>query len=328
MSLILDALRRGRVPETIRPNSNPSQTDQVLQTLGYVTLDPASSVKRRRLVVYVFLGLTLGVAILGAVFWLTIRSRPHGVPMAVSKAPSVAAPSAGVDPVPVRPPATPPPSPVSTSAGPGVTGALPIVQDSRQPDVPATLPAPDADHFRLALYHQRSGDFENALLQYRAVLQRDELNAEAHNNLGLLYRDKGLHEEAVREFVRAIAINQRYVKAHNNLGVTYLSQRKSDAAAVEFQTALRIDPRNVESLVNLSLAQRDTANVDLARGSLTQALEIDPRSAEAHYNLALMADEAGDRALALTHYRAFLQYGNEHPELVPQVRARLDVLSR
>ena len=139
---------------------------------------------------------------------------------------------------------------------------LPIVQNSRRPDVPLDLPPPptgapssrtalsisagsnagtltsEADHFQLALYYQRSGDFENALVQYKAVLQRDELNAEAHNNLGLLYRDKGLYDEAVKEFVRAIAINQRYVKAHNNLGVTYLGLGRNDAAASEFQTAL------------------------------------------------------------------------------------------
>jgi len=185
-----------------------------------------------------------------------------------------------------------------------------------------------ADHFQLALYYQRSGDFENALLQYRAVLQRDELNAEAHNNLGLLYRGKGLYDEAVKEFVRAIAINQRYVKAHNNLGVTYLSQRKDDAGASEFRTALAIDPRNVESLVNLSLAEKNNGNGDEARALLVRALDIDPRSAEAHYNFALLADEAGDKPSAMTHYRAFLQYANDHPDLVPQVRARVDALSR
>jgi tetratricopeptide (TPR) repeat protein len=224
---------------------------------------------------------------------------------------------------------------------------LPIVQNSRRPDVPLDPPPPptgapssrtalsisagsnagtlvsDSDHFQLALYYQRSGDFANALIQYKAVLQRDELNAEAHNNLGLLYRDKGLYDDAVKEFVRAIAINQRYVKAHNNLGVAYLSQGRNDAAASEFRTALGIDPKNVESLVNLSLADKDEA-----RASLARALEIDPHSAEAHYNLALIADTMGDKAAALTHYRAFLVYATDHPDLIPQVRARVDALNQ
>jgi hypothetical protein len=259
MSLILDALRRGRAPEITQPNSSTAQTDAVLQTLGYGHLEPSSSPKRiRRLVGYACLALLAVVAICGAVIWFARQhyATDEGVHI-VHKASSAAAESAAVETPQMQIPGTGPSLSAGSagsagmSAGSGASATLPIVQDSRQPDVPVALPAPaagaaslrtpapDADHFQLALYYQRSGDFENALLQYRAVLQRDELNAEAHNNLGLLYRGKGLYDEAAKEFVRAIAINQRYVKAHNNLGVTYLSQQKADAAAAEFQTALR-----------------------------------------------------------------------------------------
>jgi tetratricopeptide (TPR) repeat protein len=245
------------------------------------------------------------------------------------------------------------PSPAGRSASSEAARpqTLPIVQNSRRPDVPRDLPTPptgapsprtalsnsagsnagtvfsEADHFQLALYYQRSGDFDNALRQYSAVLQRDELNPEAHNNLGLLYRDKGLYDEAVKEFVRAIAINQRYVKAHNNLGVTYLGQAKNDNAASEFRTALGIDPRNVESLVNLSLAERSSNRED-ARASLVRALAFEPRNAEAHYNFGLLAEEMGDKAAAVAHYRAFKAYATDHLDLFPQVQARIDALSR
>ena len=75
--------------------------------------------------------------------------------------------------------------------------------------------------------YQRLGDFENALINYRQVLQRDDLNVEAHNNLGLLYRDKGLYDDAIQHFQRAIAINPAYARARNNLGVVYLNPAKA-----------------------------------------------------------------------------------------------------
>ena len=50
------------------------------------------------------------------------------------------------------------------------------------------------------MMYQRLGDFENALVSYRQVLQRDDLNVEAHNNLGVLYRDKGLFDDAITAF--------------------------------------------------------------------------------------------------------------------------------
>ena len=113
--------------------------------------------------------------------------------------------------------------------------------------------------------YQRLGDFENALINYRQVLQRDDLNVEAHNNLGLLYRDKGLFDDAIQHFQRAIAINPVYARARNNLGVVYLNQRKLENAATQFHAALAIDPKNVESLVNLSTVEKESGRRDQAR---------------------------------------------------------------
>ena len=43
---------------------------------------------------------------------------------------------------------------------------------------------PPMDHFGLALYYQRVGDFDNALAQYRTLLEQNDASAEVHNNLG------------------------------------------------------------------------------------------------------------------------------------------------
>jgi len=183
------------------------------------------------------------------------------------------------------------------------------------------------DHFGRAMMYQRLGDFENALVSYRQVLQRDDLNVEAHNNLGVLYRDKGLFDDAIRHFQRSIAISPGYALARNNLGVVCLNQRKLDAAATQFHAALAIDPKNVESMVNLSTVEKEPGRSDAARGWLVRALQVDPRNAEAHYNLGLLEDEAGNHTQALVHYRAFLQYGAAiHPTLIGEVRKRISDL--
>ena len=48
---------------------------------------------------------------------------------------------------------------------------------------------------------------EALLSHYRALLDRDELDPQAHNNLGLLFRDRGMLDQAVREFRRALIID-------------------------------------------------------------------------------------------------------------------------
>lgn len=396
MSIILDALRRGRGRETPRSQPNSAQTDAVLHTLGYGKFSSTSPFTRvKRLAGYVALSFVFALVLWGTVIWITQPVGPPGLigrdAIAAAAAP---APTGAIRPDTSRQLTVTPsrswvraaqpvalgrsaalpdieawnPGEVSISESvhtfdpPGRGGRAsaaanqPIVEQSRRleaprqplrqpPASPAVAPSRPAlstaaatvppavttgdDHFRRAVIAQRLGDFETALVHYKQVLQRDDLNVEAHNNLGLLYRDKGLLDDAVREFQRAIAIEPRYARARNNLGVVYLTQRKLDAASSEFHAALALDPRNVESLVNLSTVEKDSGRKEEARTALVRALEIDSRSAEAHYNLGLLEDEAGRSERALAHYKAFIQYGAAgYPTLVAEVRKRVEALRR
>jgi tetratricopeptide (TPR) repeat protein len=180
-----------------------------------------------------------------------------------------------------------------------------------------------------ALYHHRSGDFERALVAYRTLIQQNELNARAHNNLGLLYQQKNLLDEAARAFERAIIIDARYGLAHSNYGVTLLHQGRPHAAAAQFRTVLELEPRNVDALVNLALAEHASGQAESARGTLLRAIGISPRHALAHYNLAVLHDDAGEPARALPHYRAFLEHaGADQADRTTAVRARVDALAK
>lgn len=214
------------------------------------------------------------------------------------------------------------------------------VASSRGPAAPRPTPTPipaspaaavaaaEVDHFKLAVYHQRAGDLDTALVHYRALLARNELNAEAHNNLGLLYQQKGLRDDAVREFQRAILIEPAYAKAHNNLGVVLLQMGNADAAAREFQSVLAADSKDVDAMINLALALKALRQVGKAQETLLQALGAQPGNAAAHYNLALLYEEGREMARAIEHYRAFLTHaGLEHARLVGEVRTRVEALT-
>jgi Tfp pilus assembly protein PilF len=220
-------------------------------------------------------------------------------------------------PRPQRPqPAGPPPAGVNASATVGVRAPIP----------PAKA-AGETDHFKLALYYQRVGDFENALIHYRTVIAADELNAEAHNNLGVLYQGKGLYDEAIKEFQRATFIDPRYDKAHNNLGVALLRSGKTDAAIVEFRGIVSRDPRHVDALSNLALALKAAGRAEEARETLQRVLTINGRHAQAHYNLALIYEERAEWQRAIEHFEQFLaNTGSESAALSADVRARVQAL--
>jgi Tfp pilus assembly protein PilF len=193
----------------------------------------------------------------------------------------------------------------------------------------SAAPPAQANDLDLAIYYHRAGDFENALQHYRALLRRNELDAQAHNNLGLLYQERNLLDESARELQRAIVIEPRNAGTHNNYGVTLLKLGRADEAQAEFTAALALSPRSVDAIVNLALAQRDARQPDIARDTLLRALSIEPRNAAAHYNLAQLYDQTNQTASAVDHYGRFLENaGAEYASRIAAVRIRIEVLSR
>jgi Flp pilus assembly protein TadD len=206
-------------------------------------------------------------------------------------------------------------------------GAGGVVKNETAATAKPGRPAAETDHFRLALYYQRVGDFENALIHYRAVLAADEFNAEAHNNLGVLYQDKGLYDEAIKEFQRATFIDPGYDKAHNNLGVALLRSGKTDAAIAEFRGIVARAPRHVDALTNLALALKAAGRAEEARETLQRVLTINGRHAQAHYNLALIYEERAEWQRAIEHFEQFLaNAGPESAALTVDVRTRVQAL--
>ncbi len=332
-----------------------AQGDAVLATLGYAPLSRAGRSSRAAGVLLVAAGVVLA-------FWLGWRLfapppvRPLIEPAAaiVPVAPIASAPR-GEKPVPPAPaplaPARRVPDAIPASTGSAVPtspsvaapASLPAAPRVRVPRAPAVSPvtrteppapvaavrpAAKAEDLDLALYYHRAGDFENALLHYRAVLKTSELNAQVHNNLGLLYLDKNLLDDSARAFQRALLIAPRYARGHSNYGVTLLRQGHLDAAAAEFRTALALEPRTVDAMINLALAEKAGGQIGRARDSLLRALSIEPRNAAAHYNLAVLYDDTNEVSRAVEHYRAFLdQAGAEYANRAPDVRARLTLLA-
>ena len=144
-------------------------------------------------------------------------------------------PSSRQSPSSTRRPAPPSPPAAPRAGCRAAAASARAATDGRRRGLAA--PASSANDLELALYYHRAGDFENALQHYRALLQRNELNAQAHNNLGLLYQEKKLLAESARELQRASSSTAQRPRAQQ-LGVTLLLQGGADEAAAQFRSVL------------------------------------------------------------------------------------------
>ena len=132
MSIILDALRRGRGLQAPRPRSTAAQTDAVLQTLGYGRL--SSGFPLNRFFALLAAAVAFAIVLWGAVIWIT-QSSTISLPTVEKEA--------------ERPDA----------ARAALVRALAL--DSQNADA----------HYNFALLEDEAGNREQALLHYRAFLQ-------------------------------------------------------------------------------------------------------------------------------------------------------------
>jgi Tfp pilus assembly protein PilF len=204
-----------------------------------------------------------------------------------------------------------------------------VARHERPASPAATRQTAVVDNFELALKYQGIGNLEQAQRYYVAVLEADEFNVRARNNLAMLYASRGLVPEAIEHLRRAIQIDPAYVTARNNLGVVLKDARRLDEANAVLRDALKMAPRNVGLLVNQALIQLADNQPEQARETLIRAIGEQPTHAEANFNLAILYDEAGSYTKALEHYSRFLaSAGPEHGERLSEVRRRVSAISQ
>jgi tetratricopeptide (TPR) repeat protein len=139
--------------------------------------------------------------------------------------------------------------------------------------------------YDLGLLHERSGQLDEALADYRMSIAREPGNVNAHRRLAEIYTWRGSFAEAAdqyRELIRLRGDNPLY---HLNLARVYDRTKEIDKAVSEYETAVRLDPDNLEG-------HRELARIFL-RG-------VQPAKAEQHYKEVLRLhseDETAHNAL-------------------------------
>jgi len=190
-----------------------------------------------------------------------------------------------------------------------------------------TPPAKAIAHLREGARLQREGRTDAAMEHYRSAQALAPASPEPRNQLGLLHLRAGRLEEAQTEFEAAVRIAPGTPTFLNNLGLVLYMRGEFRQALAVLRRAWEGDPTRVESGVNVALVLRHLGRREEARGVLTRVLLIRDRLPEGHLNLASLAEEDGDRATALRHYRRYLELTDGEGALHEAVRARLAALA-
>lgn len=141
---------------------------------------------------------------------------------------------------------------------------------------------PVATH-RLAVVHDRHGNYEVSGLLFRRALELSPGNAEVFCDLGYSMYLQDRWSEAEMNLRQAIAINPGNRRAHNNLGLVLAHVGNSNASLAEFR---RAGCTATDAHMNLAYVQTLHQNWAEARWHYGVALRADPSSEKAKSRLA------------------------------------------
>ena len=172
----------------------------------------------------------------------------------------------------------------------------------------------------------KAGKYDEAIVQYKAVLAVNPKDPATHFDLGATYQAKGDFDNAIAEYKIAEGLDpkkEEYGKAI--LNAIDAKAKPIIAAAVKahdakdyttaisgYMQALQLQPKNAAIWYNLASANYSIQNYTAAEQAYKKAVEVDPKGqVDCLYLIGSIEENNGHGQDALTYY---LKYMNQSPQ--------------
>jgi tetratricopeptide (TPR) repeat protein len=211
-------------------------------------------------------------------------------------------------------------------------GGQPGESKSASGDNPGKRRAEAYYHFSLARNYEESGNFLNAVDEYKKAIQLDPQSANLYIELANAYLRNRQLNNAIREAETAVRIDSESLEAHRLLGSIYYgivrnedSQRAPASseylkkAIQEYEKICSLDTTDTNSLVVLSLLYRYDGQGEKAVETAKRLLEKAPSSEAGLANLAQIYSEQGNTQEAINVFKKALEVNPNSPRILEQM---------
>ena len=127
-----------------------------------------------------------------------------------------------------------------------------------QRKTPADPEARVQEYFQAARQAEKSGDFESAASNYRAVIRLAPDVAEVYHNLGLVYYLQKKDLDAIETFQTALKLKPDLPGSSLFLGMAYLRSSQYEKAIEPLKRAITQNPNESRAYLNLGLCYMET----------------------------------------------------------------------
>ncbi|MBT3368559.1 MAG: tetratricopeptide repeat protein [Nitrospina sp.] len=153
---------------------------------------------------------------------------------------------------------------------------------------------------KIADRYHRSGDIQQAQVQYQRILRVEPDQPEALHALGIIAFQLKKYENAGSLIGKAIENKPKVPQFYYNLGLVFVSLKRQKKAIQAFQKAIEIKPDYADAYYNLGLALKKHHQFEEAVLNFKHVIKLTPDDADAYYNL-------GNTYEALDRYEAAVE---------------------
>ena len=133
-----------------------------------------------------------------------------------------------------------------------------------------------AEHMERGESYAEKGQQEEAIIEFKNVLQIDPNHAPAHSALSLAYLEAGKPREAYWEMSEAVRLDPKDIEARLRYGTVSSAIREHDIALEQANAVLELDPTRPQAFVLRAQAYEAQEEYERAEADLRAAIENDP----------------------------------------------------
>lgn len=157
-----------------------------------------------------------------------------------------------------------------------------------------------------------SGQLDEAVVEFRALLDQEPRYPEARNDFALLLGRMGHEDEAIRQYRLAIELKPEARYFRLNLGALLVRMGRADEAQEQFDTVLRTAPKDAEAINGLGNVAALRKKYREALDAYAKAIALKPTSAHFHFNRGQALFALGELPEAAEAFRGAIELNPEH----------------
>ncbi len=168
------------------------------------------------------------------------------------------------------------------------------------------------EKIRVLVNQYNAGNLYHVIKETEKLLLKLPNNVFLINLIGSSYQKLGNNKKAVEIFLHILNLDNKNISAYNNLGNVFKTMKIFDEAEKNYKKALEINPDFVNTITNYGNLCFELNNYEDAIKNFKKAITIDNKAMQAYYNLGLVYQSIGDFKKAIENFEIVLKLSPSH----------------